>query len=858
MRALFGALVAGYVRANRLRSLITVIAVALGVAIALAIDLANHTAVASFAASVNVVSNHVNLQVLGLGAGFDERVLTRVDAVDGITYAAPAIEDSVVVGARRGDPLSGEILRVLGVDMLRPVGGAATAFAQSGVAGLAASAPDPDELVNAHGAIVSARILRAYHLRRGGPLDALAGDRPVRLRVSGVFPEGTGAIDSSVVFVDVATAQEMFGKVGRLDRIDVIADPARLAAVSARIRAVLPPGVRAIEPRVRTSEIARMLRSFQLNLAALSYVALLVGAYLIYNTVAISVVQRRPEIGIVRALGATRRQIFATFIVEGALLGASGSLLGCAIGSALAQLAVGAVSRTVDTLYVGSHADRVVYDPLLFGKALLAGLALAVISAVAPALEAAFTAPAAAMRSAGFEGRSRRAAPLLGMAGALLLIAAYAATFAPAIDGIPVFGYLAGLLILFGMSLLTPLLVSAVSRVAGALLARGAPEAHLAAGNLRRSLFRTSVAAASLMVAVGMMVSVAILIGSFRTTVVAWANDTITADIFVRPLGLQDASYDARFSPAVVRRIAAARGIAAIDTLRAITIPYRGRLTTLAATDFTSLATRSKLRFLDGADARALGRTLPGSTGVVVSEPFATRFAARAGDVIPLDTPSGPVRFTIQAIYNDYSSDAGIIIADARTFARLYHDTSVNSIAIYAQPGTDLAALRTRVIRSALPAQIDAQTSRELRSFVITIFNRTFAITYALYIISITIAVLGVISTLFALVLERRREIGILRYLGLATAGVRRMVYVEAALLGGIGGCAGVAAGVLLSLLLIFVINRQAFGWLIELHVPYGFLLEAVLLIVAAALAAGIYPANVAARIATAEAVRAE
>jgi putative ABC transport system permease protein len=360
------------------------------------------------------------------------------------------------------------------------------------------------------------------------------------------------------------------------------------------------------------------------------------------------------------------------------------------------------------------------------------------------------------------------------------------------------------------------------------------------------------------MVAIAMMVSVAILIGSFRTTVVAWADETLRADLFVRPLGLQDASYDARFSPAVAATIRRLPGVAAVDTFRAISIPYKGTLTSLAAVDFSTIAERNKLRFLGNVDTRALARTLPGTTNVVISEPFATRFGTRVGDSVDVDTPGGLAHFRVVALYNDYSSDAGVVLVDNHTFARLFHDDSVNSLAIYAVPGADLATLRTSVIRSVLPLRIDVQTTRELRALVISIFNRTFAITYALYIISIAIAVLGVVSTLFALVLERRREIGLLRYLGLTAREVRRMVFYEAAYIGGLGGISGVAVGVLLALLLIYVINRQAFGWLIELHMPWDFLAEAIVLVVVAALVAGIYPAKIAARIRTAEAVRSE
>ena len=512
---LFRGLVLGHLRNNRLRALVTLVAVGLGVAISLAIDLANATAVSSFASSVNVVANHVNLQVLGVGRGFDERALLRVQALDGVRYAAPTIEESVVVGARPGDPFSGEILRVLGVDLLRPLprdDGAQTATPGEFSVG---GGPNPATLVDGRGAIVSERIASRYHLHVGSLLTSLSGDRVVRFRVAGILPAGIAGLDTSVMFVDIATAQDVFGKIGLLDRIDLIVDDARVSAVQKAVAAVIPHGSRAIRPEVRTGEIKRMLRSFQLNLAALSYIAMLVGMYLIYNTVAISVVQRRPDVGTLRALGATRRQIFVAFLGEGALFGTFGSLLGLVLGALLARLSVGAVSRTVDALYVATHADRVVYDPLVLLKAFVVGFVLATLSAVFPAIEASSTAPAITMRSLGFEARRVRPGVGLALCGAGLLFVAYLLTFPPPFDGIPIAGYAAGLAIIFGASLCVPLAIAGVASAARRFGARFSPSARIGAANLGASLRRNSVAVASLMVAIAMMVSVAILIGSF-------------------------------------------------------------------------------------------------------------------------------------------------------------------------------------------------------------------------------------------------------------------------------------------------------------------------------------------------------
>ena len=832
-----------------MRNLVTVLAVALGVALTLAIDLANASAITSFSRTVNVVASRVNLQILGIGRGFDERTLLRVLAIPSVESAAPVIEDNLIVGARRDAPLSGEVLRVLGIDTMQPLprdAGNETVEDPS----------QTDRMVNGRGVIISRRVADRYGLRLGSALSALAETKPVTLVVAGILPPSVVGIDSSVAFVDIATAQDIFAKAGLLDRIDCVIGPNEVSASMNAIRAALPRGVRAVTPATRTGEIQHLLQSFQLNLAALSAIALVVGMYLIFNTVAIAVVERRSEIGTLRALGAKRRQIFAVFVIEGAFLGMVGSVCGLALGAALAQFSVGAVTRTVQTVYIGIGTGTVVWDPGTIAKAFFLGVVLAMVAAVVPALEAASVPPAIAMRSRGFEQRSARFASTAALAGLVMLGIAALLAQAPAMGGVPVFGYLSGIAIMAGGSLCVPLCIQITSNVARRGL-RAAP-AILAIGNMSSALGRESVAVAALAIAIAMMTSVAILVGSFRATVVAWANDVLKADLFVRPLGPADASAEARFPPSVVVKIARVPGVASVHALREMTIPFDNRLVELDATDFTGLARRNSLELLDARRPRELLAHIAGKDEALISEPFATRFGVRPGDEITIETPSGPLRLGVAAIFNDYSSDSGIIIIDRPVFVHLFRDDTVNSIAIFATAGTDLNALRTQVIRSVLPLRIDIETNRELRDLVIQIFNRTFAITYALYLISVVIALLGVVSTLFALVLERRRQIGVLRYLGLRTREVRSMVLVEAALVGALGAICGIAIGALLALLLIFVINRQAFGWLIELHVPWAFLAVSFVLTVAAAVIAGLYPAGVAARIRTAEAVRTE
>ena len=846
---LFRSLVLGYLWANRLRSLVTILAIGLGVALFVAVDLANATAIASFTSNVNIVTSRVNLQVLGAGQGFDERTLVKVMRVPDVSQATPVIEDSIVVGARQGDPSSGEILRVLGVDLLQPL--------PEGV-DVSTGPNDPYGLIAGRGAIVSQRVVDRFHVHVGGTLAALANGVPISLRVAAILPRKVAAVDSSVVFVDIVTAQELFGKVGLIDRIDCIVAPEHLASVRAAMARVVPPGTRLVEPATRTNEVRRLLRSFQVNLTAISLIALLVGAFLIYNTVAISVVQRRAEIGTLRAVGATRVQIFGTFLLEGAIFGILGSLLGLLFGVILAALSVGAVARTVDTLYVGTHVDRVVYDPLLLWQAFLFGVVVAIASAIVPAIEAAATRPARTIASRGFESTMSRVAELFALSGLFLLAIAALAARGPAIDGLPFFGYASAVCIILGTSFFVPLAVIGSARLLQRLGYRFSSSALLAAANFGGTPRRNSLAVASLAIAVAMIVGVAVSVFSLRATVAAWLDQTLIADLFVRPLGVSGENYDARLPESIPQRIRTLPGVAAVDTFRGITVPFRGSLITLARIDFRTLADRDWIHVTGGADARTLSRILPGTTGVVVSAPFAERSGLRPGDTMVLDTPSGTVAFHVSALYDDYANNAGTAIVDQRTFTRLYHDNSASMFSIYAKPGTDVNALRTRVIRSALPVRLEVETTGQLRGVVFAIFDRTFLLTQALNIIAISIAVMGVVSTLFALVLERRREIGILRYLGLPIRAVRRMILYEAALIGALGGLFGIGAGMLLGLLLIFVIDRQAFGWPMQLHVPYWSLAESLLLVMAAAILAGLYPAQVAARIATADAVRAE
>jgi putative ABC transport system permease protein len=312
------------------------------------------------------------------------------------------------------------------------------------------------------------------------------------------------------------------------------------------------------------------------------------------------------------------------------------------------------------------------------------------------------------------------------------------------------------------------------------------------------------------------------------------------------------------FPPDAVATVARLSGVAAVDTFRGLDVPFEGRFAQLGATNFASVVDRNKLRFLGNVDRHAIAHELQTGNTAVISVPFATHFGLAPGGSFTIPTPSGLTTFHIIGEYNDYSTSGGTFFIDESTFRRLFHDVNVDSMGVYLQPGASAPRVRTEVERALLPMRISINSNTELRAYALSVFDRTFAITNALYGVSIVIAVLGVVSTLFALVLERRIDIALLRYVGLTRAAVQRVVFLQALAVGVVSGVLGILLGIILAADLIYVINRQSFGWLIEWQTPGLFYAEAFAMVVLAAVIAAIYPARLAAAIKTSEVLRVE
>ena len=859
---LFSQFIVRHLLQERLRSAATILGIALGIAVIIAIQLTNASSVRGFAKALETMSGKTSLEVLnagGAGLGFDELRLRELGWLRAYGQISPVIEGDADV--KTGGNMH-ESVRVLGVDILRD-----RSFRDYSLLEFAAKGRQPSRqefltlLVDPHALILTEKFARRHGLQIGSTIEMTCADQAENFVVRGLLKdEGAGrTLDGNFVLMDIAAAQRAFQRLGRIDRLDVLLHEGQaIDLAEERIKQRLAAsetltGLQVQRPARRGRQVEKMLEAFHFNLTALSYIALLVGLFLIYNTVSISVITRRAEIGTLRALGTTSKQVLALFLAEAALLAVIGCALGVLFGRLLSYGAVKLTATTVNSLYIATAAAP---PPLEFKHLVLAfalGLPLSLLAATLPALEAARVTPTAAMR--GHDRLESRFRLRTWYWLAPLVLLAFAWWFAQqrAVVGLPLFGYASALALVFGAALLVPAVLFVVGRLGRRpLTLLFAVEGRLANANLAGAIPRLSISVAALAVSLSMMTAVAVLIGSFRETVVYWVEQTLQADLYMRPATRHNVATNATFSPEAVAQVRAHPAVAAADAFRNFDVPYGGSLVTVGAGEFGVVLERGKLLFKDPANLEAGKAAMRGAIGrdaVVVSESFAIKYDKGVGAAVTLPTPQGARTFQIVAVYYDYSSDRGIVVMHRGTLAKYWGEQLPTSLTVYLQEDASADAVKDELLKALGERyRVLIYTNAGIRQEVLRIFDSTFAITYALEAIAIFVAILGVASTLLTLMLERKRELALLRLIGADRRQVRKMVMIEAALLGGVSQGLGIVVGLLLSLVLIYVINVQSFGWTIQFHLPVLFLLQSSVLILVATTLSGLYPANRAAQ----------
>ena len=864
------------------RTAITITGIALGVCVFLAISLANETAIGEFKETVDLVSGKANLEIRpSAGNYIDQSILSELAPLgrEGIVYTPLLQAHAVAVG---GDK---PLVQLTGIDTLAPSefvqtktentekeesNTAQDARLSTGNGSNETGTPSENSkdknstsLLEFGTALIGEHLATELKLEKNSTLPLSVNDKVVNLKVIGILKSnGLGkSFNGQVVVVDLETAQDLLNIPGKITQVELIVPESIFAEMQEHLTKNISQPVTVDTPSARARTVEKMTRSFQYNLTALAFIALIVGMFLIYNTMTISIVRRREEIGILRTLGASKLKIAGLFLSEAILFGIAGSLLGVACGVMLSDSALTAIAGTIEHFYFSHPLGSTTIEPLSLLKAFAIGVSLTIIASIPPILEATSVAPAEAARKGSYESRIVHSTNGLLVAGLIIYVLGGLATFAKPIAGFPFFGYAAAFAAIIGTALIAPfalnLAFSSVNQNRAIKSFLGV-EGTISLRALAGAPGRTAVAVASLMVGISMMISLAIMIASFRSTVVAWVEQTLKADLYIQSQSRADGNREAKIDAKAADILRGVPGIAAVDAFVEHRTTVNGDPVLVGAGDFEVLKKYGRLRLVNGEKGNALIESM-GPKDCVISETFSVRRGINTGDTIEIPTQSGMLPLKVAGVYYDYSSDLGYIVIDRKQYLQNFSDTKLTSIAVFLTPNADPELVRKDSLASLKGTSLVLiRNNRELRTEAMRVFDRTFSVTYALHTIAIAVALLSVMNALLALTHESRREFAILRYLGATGSQLRKVVLTQAVILGACGSIAGIAVGYVLSLLLVNVINRQSFGWTIQMLIPWDFILQSCGLVILAALAAGILPANEAGRTKAAEFIRSE
>jgi len=831
------------------RNWLTLVGVALGISVFVSIRIANLSVLNAYQQSVDAFAGKTTLEVIGRSGPMDEKILGTLREDPAISEITPIIQSVLPLAVPAS--AQGEVLLLMGIDLLQEAAFRDYEFAtdQDGTQGEIEMLQAFEHLMNPVSILLPEAFALRHDLKVGDTLSLRKSGARLNFEVAGLL-RGEGisrSRDGNIGLIDIANAQWRLEKLGQLDRIDLITDEGKsLETVISRLDQQIGSQVRIRRPQQRNRQIEKMLFAFQMNLTALSAISLFVGLFLIYNTLLVSVVHRRKEIGLLRAIGVDRAQIFRLFTFEGIVIGTIGGFMGVLIGALLARGVVQVLAKTVTALYVSIPPSPFSLPLPLFLEGVAIGVVVSTFSALYPALQAARLKPREAMEGVyGSEGdgmKHRR----LAIAGGLCGLLAFIFSQMPTNWGFSWNGYAAAALLLMAFSLMVPSGILLFSKAVHFLTRQRSPSWRLAQGHLQQAIRRNAPTISAFMGALAMMISVVIMIESFRTTVVLWIDQTIQADIHAFPASYMVSDSDETLPGGLREQIQQLPEIAAVDGYRSRFVLFRNESVELVGRHLDIHAEHSAYLFRKGQGQMA--EVIQGAVSgreALISEVLANRFHLKEGETIQLPTPQGEVDFKIGGVFYDYGTDGGKIVIDRRHFRETWNDPKIDVAGIYLKKGADAGALREKLLaRWGNQGGVTFTTQATFKNEIMDIFDQTFLITYALEWIAIVVALLGIANTLFVSILERKREIGILRAIGASRPQVIRIVLAEAFYMGIIGNIIGLICAFFLSLLLIFVINKASFGWTLQFHFPPQIILHSFLLAGSAALIAGYLPAK--------------
>lgn len=825
------------------QALLPALGIGLGVAAVLAIDLGSASTVDSFSRTREQIDGRTTHQLVAPGGELDGRLAWELVREPGVEAAAPVVERLA---------LGPEPLRILGIDPFAEAGVRALGLEElgEGTSGQFLS------FLSAPGAlVVSQGYLARNGLAVGDSLELAVGSLRRQAWVVAAMPAEVDGIrlPGDLAVGDIATVQELAGEAG-VDRIDLVLEGE--GAVAA-VRSRLPAGVELREPGGRARYLGTMLGALRTNLAALSYLALFVSLFLIYNALLLAVLRRRRQVGIARCLGATRGEVLGAWLAEAALIGVLGTALGLVLGTLGGRATMAGIAQSASDLYGYVRAEQLALLPSAYLKAAVVGLVASLVAAAFPALEAARTTPVHTARRGEQEDTALRRSRRLPWLALPLLAAGAGALAWPSTSPVP--GYVAAIALALAVAALVPQLSSVLLRQLRRLSTRlGAVVPALAAHNIRSNMSRSGVALAALTVALGMSIAMGTMVSSFRAELVRYIGESVRADLYISPATVEVEREAARLDPGVRAAIEGWTGVEAIDSYRGRSATVDGVPTSVAGVQVEAFRRRAGITVLDGPGGdRALDRVEAGEA--LLAEVLARKLGAAAGDSITVEAAGRARSFRVAAVYREYSTDRGVVLLDRSGFEEAFGPMEPQGLALYLAPGTDPGQVLER-IRRELGGRyaLLVRSNAELRQQALEVFDRTFAIARSLELIGIAVAAIGILAALLAMLMERARELATLRALGLRPRQLSALLLTEGAMMAGISWLLAVGLGSALAFLLLRVINLRSFGWLLPFQADYGGWLANLGFGLLAALLATLYPLWHSRRLALATALREE
>lgn len=841
-----------YILKHKLRTTLTVAGIALGVVIFVGMRTANDSVVYGFQQTVDRIAGKAQLQISAGEAGFPEEVLEKVQAIREVDVAVPAIEASVKTGlAGQGN------LLVLGVDMTGDRSLRQYDFEE----GEEAVIDDPLVFLAQPDSIM---ITREFAARNGLKtnsrleLETMQGRKDFTVR--GIMGSGglASAFGGSLAVMDIYAAQMAFGRGRSFDRIDLtIHAHASIDQARSAIRRALGAGFQVEPPSSRGKQFEAISRIFSLGATLNSLFALLIGLFIIYNTFFIAVAQRRSEIGILRSLGASRGQIRRLFLLESALFGLAGSVVGILFGLLMARGMAGYLSAYMGEIYgVAQRTEQIAADGKLMAFALFLGVFTSMLAAWIPARNASEIDPVQALHKGGFESFSPRESRMRNIAGwgcamlAALLLSGSGATSLRLYAG-----YTA---LIVAAVLWTPFFVRCLAGLLRPLLGLLLPvEGTLAADSLIQSPRRNSATVAAVMLALALVIGLGGVAKASYASILDWMTAALNPDLFVGA-SEQIAERSFRFPAHIGDEMRRMDFIEEVQMVRVARVLFQGTPVMLIATDIASLAKRARPRIVAG-DADRMYKETAAGRGVIVADNLAAMQGLRLGDIFELPAPAGLIRLPIVGITIDYSDQQGAFLVDRSLYVRSFQDDSVNIFRVYLRKGVPAGEAKQRILdRFGNQTRLFVMTNDQVRGYILKVTTQWFGLTYMQIFVAVLVAILGIVNSLTVSITDRRRELGILQAVGGLRSQVRRAVWMEALAIGAVSLLLGLALGAVVLSYYLLVIRADVAGIRLDYQYPGAIALWMIPTMLAVAWISALGPAESAVRASLVEALEYE